>query len=125
MTPRAKVEARVGIFWIYGGKLILDTTPLSVAENYGEAMTHPRSHIDHWTQLQRRGAAPVDVDYEDPPRGRVVYYPREERFMIYADRCFLVRKDFVRQIIAEMHLPAKRITTSSDDHYRCMMCLRD
>ena len=125
MTGQAKPGARVGIFWTYGGEVILDTTPLHQAELYGEALTHPRGHIEYWTQLQRRGAAPVDVEYEDPPRGRVVYYPREERFMLYADRCILVRKDFLRRIMAEMNLPPSRTKTSTDEHYQCLHCLRE
>jgi hypothetical protein len=34
MTARAKPEPGVGIFWLFGGKLILYTTPPSQAEVY-------------------------------------------------------------------------------------------
>src|ERR1039457_5596241 len=77
MTPRAKPEPRVGIFWVFAGKLILDSTPVSQAEPWGEAKNHPRSHIEHWAVLQRAGDASKDVEYNDPPRGRVVYFPRD------------------------------------------------
>ncbi len=124
MTTRAKAEPRVGIFWLFGGKLITDSTPLSQAEPYGEAKTHPRGHLKHWTELQKTGQVPQDVEYEDPPRGRVLYYPRGEEFVLYADRCILAKKKLVRQIMAALNLPGKRTTTSKDSHYCCARCLR-
>ena len=125
MTPRAKPEPRVGIFWVFAGKLILDSTPVSQAEPWGEAKNHPRSHIQHWTELQRSGAISLDIEYDDPPRGRVVYFPREGQFVLYADRCILTRKSFLRRIMAETNLPPKRTKTTTDGHYQCLYCLRD
>ena len=122
---RVGAQPCVGIFWVFGGEVILDTTPISQADRYGEAMTHPRGHLQHWTELQRTRAVSPDVEYENPPRGRVVYSPREGRFMLYADRCILTRKNFLRRIMAEMNLPTKRTKTFSDEHYRCLHCLRD
>ena len=66
-----------------------------------------------------------DFEFEDPPRGRVEYIPKENQFVIYVDRCILVRKHFIRLIMAEMNLPPERTKTSSDEHYRCLHCPRD
>jgi hypothetical protein len=50
----------VGIFWLVNGKMVIDSTPLSEAEPYGDHRDHPRSHIDHLrlAQLPSRLAAP-------------------------------------------------------------------
>ena len=119
---RVGAQPCVGIFWIFGGKIILDTTPLHQAEPYGEAMTHPRGHLQKWTELRRRGAVSPDFEFEDSPRGRVEYIPKENQFVIYVDRCILVRKHFIRLIMAEMNLPPERTKTSSDEHYHCLHC---
>ena len=67
-------EPRVGIFWLLGnGSLLVDSTPLAEAEPYGECLTHPRSHIDQWAEFQRNAIVPRDTEYEEMPRGRVVY----------------------------------------------------
>jgi hypothetical protein len=124
MTKRAKAEPRVGIFWLFGGKLITDSTPVSDAEPYADGMTHPRGHLKHWTDLQKTGKVSQDVEYEEPPRGRVSYYPQSEEFVLYADPCILAKKKLVRQIMAALNLPGKRTTTSKDPHYRCARCLR-
>ncbi|MGA2985370.1 MAG: hypothetical protein ABSG32_16275 [Terriglobia bacterium] len=124
MTRRAQVEPRVGIFWLLDGKLIADSTPVSDAEPYADGMTHPRSHIEQWAELQRTGQVPDIVEYEEPPRGRVSYYPQRDEFVLYADPCILAKKRLVRQIMVALNLPEKRTTTSKDSHYRCVRCLR-
>jgi hypothetical protein len=122
--PRTeKPEPRVGIFWFFDGKLILDATPISMAEAYGTALTHPTGHINYWTQLQHEGVVPAEIEYEEPPRGRAVYDQREQRFHLLADKCILNRRDVVGQIMDAMHLPPGKTTEGRDEHYRCFSCL--
>ena len=121
--PRAgQPEPRVGIFWLYAGRLLMDSTAVSEAEPYGTAMTHPTSHIDYWERLQRKGVVPVDCEYEESARGRVVYDGREQRYHLMADKCILGRRDVVAEIMEAMHLP-EDTAMSTDDHYRCFHCL--
>ncbi len=119
----ANEEPRVGIFWWFRGKLIIDSTPLSQAEPYGNALTHATGHIEFWTEQQKRGALPEDIEYEEPPRGRVNYDKRDERFFLRADRCILEASDVVRQLISALKLPPKRTSIGPDAHYRCTKCL--
>jgi hypothetical protein len=72
-TQRRKQEPRVGIFWAICGKPLIDTTPLSQAEPYGDCLTHPRGHAAVWEEYQALGIVPRDAEYEDFPRGRVMY----------------------------------------------------
>ena len=123
MKNSANPEPSVGIFWLLDGKLIIDATPLSNAEHYGTALTHPTSHIDYWTRLQHDHAVPVDVEYEEPPRGRVVFDGREQRFHLLADKCILNRRDVFEQIMKTMNLPSAKTTEGRDEHYRCFECL--
>jgi len=94
-----------------------------LAEPYGAALTHPASHIDHWIRLQRNGEVSKAMEYEEQPRGRVVYDGREQRFHLMADRCILRRRDVVAGIMEAMHLPDDT-TLATDDHYRCFWCLQ-
>ena len=66
------------------------------------------------------------MDYEEPPRGRVVFNKKTQRFALYADRCILKRKTVVNQIIKAMHLRASRTGVTTDGpegHYRCYRCM--
>ena len=59
-----KEEPHVGIFWLVSGKPIIDSTPLSQAEPYGDHLTHARGHAEVWGQYQRVGVVPIDMEYE-------------------------------------------------------------
>jgi hypothetical protein len=115
-------EPHVGIFWLIDGKLIIDTTPVSKAEAYSTALNHPTSHIDYWTRLQRTGAVLPEVEYEELPRGRVVYDGREQRLKLYADACILRKKELVKKLLRLLHLPDDT-PLSTDPHYKCYRCL--
>lgn len=75
-------ETRVGIFWLVRSRLIIDCTPLSAAERYGDRMNHPHSHIDDWAVRRSLGDLPRDTGYEEHPRGRVVYNLKTGRYSV-------------------------------------------
>ena len=101
----------VGPFWVVeeGGKstVIALAVPLERAEAYGDMLTVDTGHLEHWSRLARRGAralrgdgiptAPVWSEYEEWPRGRVLYDFVARRFIIRADSQ-LHRPEFVRLI---------------------------
>jgi hypothetical protein len=117
-------EPHVGIFCLFNGKLIIDATPVSKAEPYGDHLGHAASHIDYWAELQRKRLVPPEIEYEEPPRGRVGYDNREERFLLRADRCILKKKALVIRIMQAINLPSSKTLTEKDDHYQCEVCLR-
>jgi len=118
-----RLEPRVGIFWLFGDRLLIDSTPVSAAEPYGDCLGHSKSHIDFWTEHQRLGDLPRDTEYEEHPRGRVVYNTKTGRHCLCADRCILRRKTVVERLIKTMHLPIEMVDTLTDSHYRCFRCL--
>jgi hypothetical protein len=113
---------RLGIFWLVGGKLVLASTPLDDCELYGEVLNEPRSHVDYWVQLQANETVPRDMEYEEAPRGRIVYNVKTKQFTLMADRCILARHDMVKRLLSELHLP-KSTKLDTDYHYRCSVCL--
>jgi hypothetical protein len=116
-------EPHVGIFWLVDGKLLIDSTALGKAEAYGEFKIHSGDHISVWAELQQNGTAPSDMEYEEAPRGRVMYNTRTRRFTFLADRCILGDKGVVRKIMSAMNLPVDT-QADTDSHYRCFRCLR-
>lgn len=119
--PRPQ-EAQLAIFWLLGDRLILDSVPLSRGERYGSFLAHPASHADYWVRAQRAGTVPRDAEYDEPPRGRVSYDARDERFILLADRCILLQKTTLRQLYRRLGLPSDT-RQMRDEHYRCAKCL--
>jgi hypothetical protein len=116
-------EPNVGIFWLVGGKLLFDTTPLSRAEDYGDFKIHPGNHISVWERFIMAKTVPAEMEYEEAPRGRVLYDVKNRQFKLLADRCILRRKEVLTRIRKEMQLP-ENTSESTDSHYRCFCCLQ-
>lgn len=53
-VARKKAAApEVGIFFVYGGHLWVDGTPLDQAVLYGDLKTHDKGHDTFWEELQK------------------------------------------------------------------------
>ena len=117
-----KTEARLGVFWLVDGKLLIESAPLSECEQYGDHLNNQGSHIRLWERWQEFGKVPAETEYEEYARGRAMYSPSTNTFTLLADRCILKRKDLIATIKDELHLP-KTTTLGTDPHYRCYACL--
>lgn len=122
----------VGIFWIIPDNegipyLLFDKTLYSEAESYGDCLTHSKGHYEYWSELSGLGAdvlskksVPLTLlsyEYEDFPRGRIVYRVTDKCFVIYADHKLFKRR-FIDKIIKEFCLSDKnKILCMSDIHY--------
>ena len=116
-------EPHVGIFWVVNGKSLMDSTPLSEGEPYGDYLTHPRGHAEVWESFHQNHTVPADIEYEEFPRGRVIYNTKTQRFRFLADKCILREKSVVRKIMLALHLP-RNTQLDEDSHYRCSSCSR-
>src|SRR5271167_2013865 len=82
-AARAPTPPAVGIFWRVKDALVVDRSTLDEAEPYGDCLTHPVGHYDRWEEWQTFDAAHLEAlgypgviassEYDDWPRGRVVY----------------------------------------------------
>lgn len=125
-------EACVGIFWFVPGddqqsKLVTDMTVLAVAEPYGDCMTHPRGHYEvweEWRQLRDAHRSKLEIpkstsaaEYEEYPRGRVVYHLPTDTFWIYAD-ARIQNRSRINAITMVFGLLNRNCVVKSDTHYQ-------
>jgi len=116
----------VGIFWHVDGTMVADRWPLVDAELYGDFLTS-RGHYEVWETWRRKGERwllqhhmPVSIlmcEYEEFPRGRIVYDIHNDLFVIYADRR-LQGADAISAIVRLFGLESSRTEVRSDGHYR-------
>jgi hypothetical protein len=121
-TALRRAEPHVGIFWLFRGEILFDTTPLSDAEVLGDFRIHPGNHISVWEQWRLARKVPPELEYEEYPRGRVAFDSNSKVFSLLADRCILGRRDILAKIIKQMRLP-RNTSVGTDPHYRCQACL--
>ena len=121
----------VGLFWAVeepgSAPLIAHAVSLAHAVPYGDMLTVETGHFEYWSELARRGVsalrragiptAPVWSEYEEWPRGRVLYDRTTRRFVIRADRQ-LHQPAFVLLIADRFRIAAEDATILCDDHYR-------
>jgi hypothetical protein len=116
VTESAQREApHLGIFWVVQtsngeARLLAAGCPLDQAEPYGDCLTYGPGHYETWAHWRRD--RPVDsvlraivrtYEYEDWPRGRIVFDRSRDLFVLYADRKLLTPATIAR-IEAQFHL---------------------
>jgi hypothetical protein len=126
------MTSHIGIFWgipnpDHSWRILIDKISLADAEPYGDFLTHPRGHYDVWGKWQKlnatalaKRAIPEAVafhEYEDFPRGRIVYHVKTRQFVIYADRR-LQRPDILADIVSLFSLSPGGFIVRFDAHYR-------
>jgi hypothetical protein len=131
----SRAEARpgrpcVGIFWRVpdgpGTAVVIDSRLLAAAEHYGDFLTHAQGHCEVWETWQRLGPAGLAQrglpdaiawhEYDEFPRGRIVFQKRERLFVIYADRKLQTPRMTAR-IVGAFELAGHRTAVRSDAHY--------
>jgi hypothetical protein len=131
MVDKSTDAGMVGPFWVVEADgqaaIIALAVPLEQADVYGGMLTVDTGHLDYWSALARRGTralreaglptAPIWSEYEEWPRGRVLYDRVAQRFVIRAD-CQLHQLRFMRLIADHFGLVIADATVLSDDHYR-------
>jgi len=131
MADKSTDAGMVGPFWVVEADgqvaIIALAVPLERAYVYGDMLTVDIGHLDYWSELVRRGTralrdaglptAPIWSEYEEWPRGRVLYDRVARRFVILADRQ-LHQPRLIRLIADHFGLSMTDATILSDDHYR-------
>jgi hypothetical protein len=118
----------IGIFWMIfvgdGEQLLAASCTLNKAEPYGDCLTFGPGHYEIWQGWRRSreldAAARAVVrayEYEDWPRGRIVFDRVEDRFNLYCDRK-LMRPATIEKIQQRFGLPARRTAIEADLHYQ-------
>lgn len=130
VAPRAALAPTppaVGIFWRVDGVLVIDRSTLDAAEPYGDCITHAAGHYERWQEWQARGIAGLAAtghpnsifssEYDQWPRGRIVYETPARRFVLYADRR-LQKPGIIDALKAAFGLDQAEVIVRIDAHYR-------
>lgn len=113
---------KVGIFFKMDVDILIDSVNVDAGEPYGEAIQFG-GHYEFWEKLrpanlcERRFKAHA---YDYYPRGRVVYFPRRNIYILYSDRC-LTAED-IRTVVQAFALENQSFEVAGDAHYRCARC---
>ena len=111
----------VGIFWVVqtgSGAVHLLTVgcSLEAAEPYGDFLTFPDGHLEVWEQWRRAKDSVASLratvrsfEYEEWPRGRIVFGQLKRPFVLYTDRK-LLSPETIARIQKRFAIPAEKTT---------------
>jgi hypothetical protein len=113
---------RVGISYVIGVDLYIESIPMSESEDWGDFKTYPNGHMEYWSVLTKRLNLSSYLSYDFYPRGRVSYAKVQDKYMLYLDRCLIKNRQTIRLIKRELCLLKERVELSTDEHYQCSIC---
>lgn len=89
-------DGKVGIFWMVGDHLVAAGCHVKEAEITEDWADYPGGHADYWDRWREAGRGwlvrhglPLEIlssEYDEHPRGRIVFERRSHCFLLYADR---------------------------------------
>jgi hypothetical protein len=116
-------HSEVGIFYVVNSELFRESTPLSLAEPYGDDfLIYPGGHAQFWEEVMRLNKALSGASYDYFPRGRVLFNVKQGRYWVYVDQCALRNPTTVAKILSKFRLPPEKTEVSLDSHYKCHAC---
>jgi hypothetical protein len=105
-------------------RLLTAGCSLEAAEPYGDFLTFAGGHHEIWASWRKikdsnaaLWALVRTFEYEEWPRGRIVFDRVKKRFILYSDRK-LMPPETISQIQSKFALPPAKTSVETDFHYQ-------
>lgn len=109
---------KIGIFWAYEGKVIGKARDLNEGIGVDGWVDSPDDHFRLWEQDPAfRSLRHMEVEYQDIPRGRAVWYEKTNSPVIYMDKKLLTSAAAKKKVVAFFDLSENNIEWKPDPHY--------
>lgn len=115
-TKDVPEEGKVGIFWWHRSRLLAVAVPLADADETKWIIDSPVNHVHYWPWLQRLHPGLRHLEYEEVPRGRVVFSKETKMFCVYMD-AKLHRARIKTALRRTFGLTGRRVRFATDPHY--------
>lgn len=110
--------AKVGIFWVYNGKVIGKARDISEGVGANGWIDTPDQHVTLWERETVFARLRADcAGYESVPRGRVVWSGRDHQAVVYMDKKLLRSAPTKKKVAAFFGLDPAAVQWKSDPHY--------
>jgi hypothetical protein len=123
-SPSSVGFGEVGIFWIYKKTLIQESVPISEGEDSGDYVNGPVGHYMVWRHVQEAIPELRAYEYDQVPRGRVLYSKADKRFYVYGPKEFLKSASHKRTVLSGFNIPDSQAVFRSDEHYATIASVR-
>jgi len=108
---------KLGIFWIYDNQIFYKTQSLKEIKSINGFKDSDLSHYSVWDEVKNQHPKFYLYEYEDIPRGRVVFDVKNLKFIIYCNKYLLNDKNAIKFISKVFSLEDMNIDIVEDEHY--------
>jgi len=108
---------KVGLFFYVNGEVFTDSVDIERAEVYGDFRIGDSSHYKIWDKKYDKI---YNKPYDYYPRGRVVFKFKENKYILYIDKC--ISKKGIQEIIETFGIENENVEIGTDTHYVCKKC---
>ena len=111
-------EIKIGIFWFLQKQVIGIAHPFNLndADSIG-LIDSPYTHVDYWKNMQSVYPELRHYEYEQIPRGRVVFDANKEKAIVYMDKK-LFNTVTATKIYDFFDIDSENAIPRKDPHYR-------
>lgn len=83
-------QNKIGIYWIRDGRVVgLSCLPDEADVGVPGLLDSPFTHVDAWPLVKTTNRLPPHLEYDELPRGRVLYQRGREKWLVYGDGALL------------------------------------
>ena len=108
---------KIGVFWIVKGRIDGFKEPVENGEDYGDTIQPSYDHYSFWSEFITRYPALKIKEYDEIPRGRVVYDKKKKHFIILSSKEVLNNREFIENICLFYDLDKNNLELKWDEHY--------
>lgn len=110
------INDQIGIFWLYENKCYIKTQKLENIQTINGYKDSDLSHYKEWDSIKLQNSKFYIYEYEEIPRGRVVYDCEQDQFIIYANKNLI--NPLNQQLVCDaFNLEIKKSVMLEDEHY--------
>lgn len=115
-STKNTLQSKIGIFWFFKGKLLKSETALDDGTEYADVVNGQFNHINYWPMLQRRNPELRLLEYQEVPRGRVLFFKKPKKFRVLMDKVLHTPRN-KQLLLKAFNLPKVKTVFGTDPHY--------
>lgn len=108
----------IGVFWIYKSQIYLKLIKIDKVKAINGFIDSDFSHYQVWDEISLQNKDFYQYEYEDVPRGRVVFDVENTQYLIYSNNDIINSYESKEVIIKAFDLKENNILFKYDAHYK-------
>jgi len=110
-------NSMIGIFWIYKQNIYLKTIDIDSVEANNDFIDSDFAHYQIWDEISSQNKDFYLYEYEDIPRGRVIYDVKNANYIIYSSNDIINSDESKKIIVKAFDLNENSVIFKYDAHY--------